>query len=204
MTDCRICDFLNSKGEDARRIIARIPVNDNEYFCVAIPREPATRGHLLIISSKCIKDITHVKVEDYELLKEMIVAATKVSAALKNWDSSIEKVYLLIQGETQHLHIHLKPRRRGEEKGDLFLFDKELEESRWMLKSDNETEESCRRKTLDNGITEVFKGISIIEKHGTLMRSGTWLRSEKEVDEFYDEMIRELSDPVKESLNEHL
>jgi len=93
------------------------------------------------------------------------------------------------------LHFHLKPRREGEEIGDLFLSGKELEESRWLLDGENKGE--ARRNTLEKGTERIAKEIALIEKHRELMNLGIWIKSKDQAKEFYVAMIEELKNAVR-------
>nr|MDO8083121.1 HIT domain-containing protein [Candidatus Freyarchaeota archaeon] len=203
MCACPLCDLEKFKEKDSEgNVINRVLYSDvDEDFYVAIPQEPAMEGHLLVVSKDHIKDITEIENRrQLSVLSKMIKVSAKISRELKKWDKSISKVYILCEGETQHLHFHLKPRREREETGDLFLFEKELQESRWVLDSENKSE--VRRATLEKGIERIKKGIALAEKHKTLIKMGEWLKPRKEVEEFYKNMIKkELGSTVTDAIN---
>jgi len=192
MRECKLCnpDEHFRVGE-----IDRVLYRDDDFY-VAIPRDPAMKDHLLVISKEHVEDITQIKKKHWRMLSKMIIVSAVISQKLKELDSTIKKVYLLCEGETPHLHFHLKPRREGEETGDLFLFDKELEESRWALDSDNEKE--AQRIALEKGIEKVTKGTAIVEKHKTLIRMSKWTRSSSEAKKFYEETIKRLKNIINE------
>jgi len=146
MRECKLCnpDEHFRVGE-----IDRVLYRGDDFY-VAIPRDPAMKDHLLVVSKEHVEDITQIEKQHWRMLSKMIIVSAVISKKLKELDGTIKKVYLLCEGETSHLHFHLKPRREGEETGDLFLFDKELEESRWALDSDNEKE--AQRVALEKGI----------------------------------------------------
>jgi len=159
MRECKLCnpDEHFRVGE-----IDRVLYRGDDFY-VAIPRDPAMKDHLLVVSKEHVEDITQIEKQHWRMLSKMIIVSAVISKKLKELDGTIKKVYLLCEGETSHLHFHLKPRREGEETGDLFLFDKELEESRWALDSDNEKE--AQRVALEKGIEK------------TLIKMSKWTRS---------------------------
>ncbi len=198
-----VCAFCEPKKYFKEGNIDRVLYTCEKCY-VAVPREPAMRGHLLIVSNKKengghIEDITEVRSdEEYETLCEMIRVAAAVSRELKNWDPSIRKVYVLCEGETPHLHFHLKPRREGDEKGDLFLFEKELQESRWVV--DPENRESSRMIAIEKGIEKVEKGMFFAKKHEKLIEIGKWIKPYSSALIFYEEMVNELKPVVTRAI----
>jgi len=198
-----VCAFCEPEKYFVENGINRVLCTCEKCY-VAVPREPAVRGHLIVVSKRKpkgghIEDITEVKSEEeYEALCEMIRVAAMVSRELKKWDESIRKVYVLCEGETPHLHFHLKPRREGDERGDLFLFEKELQESRWVL--DPRSGDNSRMATLEKGLEKIGKGVALAKKHEKLIDMGKWLKSYESALEFYKEMIRELKHIVSKAI----
>ena len=74
-------------------------------------------------------------------------------------------------------HFHLKPRRGGDERGDLFLFEKELQESRWVL--DPRGGDNSRLAALEREIEKIEKGVALAKKHEKLMDMVKWLKPQK-------------------------
>jgi hypothetical protein len=84
-----------------------------------------------------------------------------------------EKVYLVSECETKNFpfHFHLIPRFEGEKQGHVFLLEKELEESRWMGKDQNENQ-------------RIMDIESILSYYKQILDSGVWKRSKEEQIEY--------------------
>lgn len=97
-----------------------------------------------------------------------------------------EKVYLVSECETKlyPFHLHLIPRFACENTGNVFLFEKEFEEARWMTK-DNRKEEK-----IQDGFCRVAGGGAILNYYKWQLSSDRWIRSNQERKEFIKSMIR--------------
>jgi len=106
MRECKLCnpDEHFRVGE-----IDRVLYRGDDFY-VAIPRDPAMKDHLLVVSKEHVEDITQIEKQHWRMLSKMIIVSAVISKKLKELDGTIKKVYLLCEGETSHLHFHLKPR----------------------------------------------------------------------------------------------
>jgi hypothetical protein len=88
-----------------------------------------------------------------------------------------EKVYLVSECETKGFpfHFHLIPRFEAEKQGNVFLLEKELEESRWMDKDQNENQ-------------RIIDIESILSYYKPIFQSGSWKRSKEEQMRYIGEM----------------
>lgn len=186
MIEC-ICDFCEKKEEFRERMIKGYEANvDKPWVCVS--REPATFGHLLVASGIGYSGISDDRLaRDPEHLKEMMrlisEITSKMNKNLKLNGRECEKVYVVTQCETRnlHLHFHLIPRFEGDNTGNIFLFEKELEEARWMLDSDEKgkVREACDRIAIAE---------RILNCHKNLIRSRKWARPNEERKRFVQEI----------------
>lgn len=182
------CDWTALKMNLQSRTVNESP--DGSYW-VVVPAQPATFGHLLVISWKgyqeqdiadkgLFRDRTHMK----EMMKAIHDLAFEMKSSLtSNGETNgkrCERVYLVSECETRNFpfHFHLIPRFEGENEGHLRLFQQELEEARWMLGGGQEDEK------VRNGWQRASKVKAIMNHHRKLLQSSRWARSNKEREEF--------------------
>lgn len=159
------------------------PKDENPW--VYVPREPATFGHLVVVSGKCYRDIGDMGLlQDIDQLKKTMKVISELASKMKEhlkWnEKTCERVYVVSECDTPnfHLHFHLIPRFHGDKKGHIFLFERELEEARWKLEKDID-EAKIRDAYHRIGTAE-----GILDFHRNLIRSDRWLRSDVERVEF--------------------
>nr|MDO8097730.1 HIT domain-containing protein [Candidatus Njordarchaeota archaeon] len=85
------CAFCDPEISFKQGNIDRVLYGDDDLY-VAIPREPAMRGHLLVVSKKHIEDIASVTEKDWTVLLKMMIVSSVVSKLLMKIDESIKKV----------------------------------------------------------------------------------------------------------------
>lgn len=174
---------LRKDLETEMRIVRKSP---DGSFWVVVPREPATFGHLLVVSWKgnegqdiadkgLFTDSKHMQsmmAVIHEIASNMSKSLTSNGAADGR---KCEKVYIATLCETKDFpfHFHLIPRYEGQNTGFLFLFERELQEARWML--DNNEED----KTLD-GFYRVGQSEGMLNYHRHLLSSHEWTKSNDE------------------------
>lgn len=167
---------------------------DGEKGWVHVPHKPATFGHLIVVSGKCYTDISDPRcIKDTKYLQEVMTLisrfASKMKKDLKDLNGrKCEKVYVVTECETEghHLHFHLIPRFEGDIKGHTFLFEKELEEARWML--DNDDEDSKTRQ----GFRTIGSAGGILDYHRNLLVSNKWARNNGDRKRFIKKTKREI------------
>lgn len=173
------CPFCDPEFEPKNRW--RILDITNDEAWVMVPREPAAFGHLIVISKKRrpqhIDDIAYLDIdEDIKHFMNIMKQVVKVSRSLKKLShegKKVEKIYVLSLCEMPHLHFHLIPRFEKENTGYLFLFEKELEEKRWLMDND------CEKVQLQ-GSKRMGEAQGILDHHRILMKRDRWVRKEKE------------------------
>jgi diadenosine tetraphosphate (Ap4A) HIT family hydrolase len=157
---------------------------DSDSCWVVVPHEPAAFGHVVVISWKGYQeqDITDKGLFiDSKHMQKVIriihdLAFTMKSSVTSNGETNgkkCEKVYLVSECETKNFpfHFHLIPRFEGEKQGHVFLLEKELEESRWMGKDQNENQ-------------RIMDIESILSYYKQILDSGVWKRSKEEQIEY--------------------
>lgn len=166
----------------------------NECYWVVIPREPATFGHLLVISWKGYdeneQDITDEGLfEDKNHMQEIMEVIRDLTRVMKESLTDLKerrckRVYVVNECETENFpfHFHLIPRFEGDTTGNLFLFERELEEARWMVQKDQK-ESKIRDGCCRIGTTE-----GILNHHKYLIWSNEWAKSNEEREEFIEEI----------------
>lgn len=189
------CHFCNPK-EFRERMIKEYGYDENEKGpWVFVPQNPATLGHLVVVSGKhyddisnkgLVKDVKHLK----QIMKVVNKLALKMKQSLKYKGNKCEKVYVVTQCETSNLHLHLIPRFKGERTGNMFLFEKELEEARWVLE-DDEKEDKLNDVYCRIGIME-----GILNFHKNLILSKKWTRH----NEYRKYFIREMKEKIENIL----
>lgn len=180
MKKCK-CKFCKNKSEFEDRIIRGYEPKDRRPWAY-VPREPATFGHAVVVSGEPYIDVCDQTISEdeerfvpehlQEIMKMIRELALKMRSLEQN-GKKCKKVYVITQCETPdlHLHFHLIPRFEGDKKGHVFLFEKELEEARWML-GDDTNENKIRDAYYRLGVAE-----GILDFHRNLIRSSTWIRS---------------------------
>jgi len=175
-----------------------------EGYWIVVPREPATFGHLLVVSWKGLRedqDITDKGLfEDEVHMKEIMKVIHKLAFTMKEQlqyqGKRCERVYVATLCETSKFpfHFHLIPRFEGDRQGFAYLFEKELEEARWMFDCDESCGEHC--KTLFEGkCPEKYDKIvgssgrivdaeCVLERNKDEICSNKWARSNEERRQF--------------------
>ena len=167
------------------------PKDENPW--VYVPREPATFGHLIVVSGKCYSDMGDKGLlQDTDHMKQIMNVISELALLTKQHlkcnAKKCERVYVVSECDTPnlHLHFHLIPRFLGDKKGHMFLFERELEEARWKLKTD--IDEDKIRDAYDRiGTAE-----SILSFHKNLIRSDRWLKSNPKRKEFIGKIKSEI------------
>jgi diadenosine tetraphosphate (Ap4A) HIT family hydrolase len=195
MSGCHFCDYQNN---------GRKLNYENEHFYLAVPREPAMYGHVLVVSKKTgdghAEDIADPKLSP-EQLKSMVTAVQLLARWMKNEiryeGKDIKKVYVLTQCETPHFHFHLKPKYKGDESGDVFLCLKELDELSWITSESQTKEDKCieglkRLQRIELGLCE----------HRDTMNKGLWARENTERMAFTDKIATDMEALIKKHRSE--
>lgn len=170
---------------------------NSEKSWMYVPREPATFGHLIVVSGKHYEDISDKRLvndaeQQKELMRIVVELCSKMEESLTYKGEKCEKIYVVTECETPnlHLHFHLLPRFRSDKNGHMFLFEKELEEARWMLEN-NDKEEKKEDKIRDMhnriGVAEGF-----LDFHKYLICSNKWVKSNDARDKFIKEIKEEI------------
>ena len=174
------------------RAIEKAP--DSSYW-VIVPQEPATFGHLLVISWKgCAdQDITDEGLfRDSKHMQETMTVIHNLALEMKDSLTSngeadgkrCKKVYLISECEKKDFpfHFHLIPRFECQRTGHFYLFEKELEEARWLL---NESQEEVK---INDGCQRIGEAQSLLLYHRWLILSNRWTRSNGEREKYIDRM----------------
>jgi len=108
-----------------------------------------------------------------------------------------KKVYLVSECETKNFpfHFHLIPRFECEKTGNLFLFEKELEEARWMSKEDRE------EAKIQDGFGRVAEAEAILDYHRWLLLANRWIKSDDEWEKFISRMKKWWSEHRSSEVN---
>jgi len=185
MSDCN-CEWSEVKSdqkvlEQQRLSLPQFEGTEDPW--VLVNEKPGTFGHLVVVTGKCLDcaDLSSEKWQEddnLEYLKRTLDLINRLCSCmvghLKSSDGKIcEKVYVVSQCETQgfHLHFHLYPRFKCEDTGNIFLFEKELEEARWVKEDENRDD-----KVLD-GCCRVAKTRKIYESHKSLILRNSWAKN---------------------------
>lgn len=171
-----------------------------EDYWVVVPREPATKGHLPVISWKgqaenqdiadeeLFKDAEHMK----EILKLIHKLVHVMKQQLKNNGRRCERVYVATLCETKDFpfHFYLVPRFEGDRRGFAYLFERELEEARWIFDCNEKCETDCRsffEQKCSNRYDKIVESSGrivdaecVLRKHKNLICSDKWVRSNEE------------------------
>lgn len=187
-------DWSPLRKDFENRIIDRSP--DDSYW-VVVPNEPATFGHLLVISWKgyqqqditdkgLFRDSSHMR----EIMRVIHDLAFEMKSCLtSNGEANgkkCEKVYLVSECETESFpfHFHLIPRFECEKTGHMYLFKQELEEARWMTKKDQENTK------IQNGHFRVAEAEAFLNYHKSLLLSNRWVRHKGEREELVGKVTK--------------
>jgi diadenosine tetraphosphate (Ap4A) HIT family hydrolase len=213
-SECR-CIFCDPNGytqeerdEIINRIIAREDtiqkIRDGEMNCippfVLIPREPASIGHVLVVSGKPYSDIgdPRFKLEHQKEIMNLITAlASTMKKSLKSGRKNCRKVYLVSECENPilHLHFHLIPNFDGDHQGHLFLFEKELEEARWVVNKDEK-----KAEVVQEGCKRIGQIAGILGYYDRLLAEKSWTKD----DSSRNELIRKTEEFLKQHKEEYL
>jgi len=187
-------NWANLKRKLKKRIIEKSP--DNSYW-VVVPEEPCTFGHLLVISweGSQEQDITDAGLfTDDNHIQKLMRTAHEFAFMMKTCLTSngeangkkCERIYLVSECDTKSFpfHFHLIPRFECEKTGNIFLFEKELEEARWMLNEDEEEEK------IQDGFGRIAGGEAVLNYHKWQLLSDRWARSNPEREEFIKSMMK--------------
>ncbi len=166
------------------------------YVYAIVPDQPATFGHVVIVSMKStphFEDITDLDPENEEHethLEKIIFFAQTLSKKIKEnltyKGKKVKKVYLLSLCETPHLHFHLIPRFEADNTGYLFLFEKELEENRWQIEKENVGDTNLR------GGKRIAEGEGVLSYYTKLLDSNKWAKDSEQKNTRIKEIKREL------------
>ncbi|MFB0544340.1 MAG: HIT family protein [Asgard group archaeon] len=185
---CKLGELIKDDEFRGRIIEGYEPHGDKPW--VFVPQDPGTFGHLVVVSGKCYKDIS-----DWQLMKDkkqlgkiMAVISTLASKMkLLNYNGKkCEKIYVLSQCEYRdfHLHFHLYPRFKGDNIGNVFLIEKELEEARWIINDKNEDEKKKKEDKIGNGRKRIEQVRNILNHNEELIQKDEWARSNEEREKF--------------------
>jgi len=174
--------------EETDRVIRASP--DDSYW-VVVPNRPTNFGHLLIISWKSggSHGIEDEKLfEDSRHMQNLMNAVHELASKMKSHLTSngkangkrCEKVYIVSECETPDFpfHFHLIPRFEDDNKGHFYLFEKELEEARWMVDETNGNEK-CK-----DGLQRIRNTETCLQAHRRLISSNKWAKSNEEREKF--------------------
>lgn len=188
----QVCDFCTNKTKFQDRIIKGYEPDGKKPWAY-VPCEPATFGHVIVVSGKHYLDICHEtfskneedSVEEHmkDIMRIVRALALKMKK-LEHNGKKCEKVYMVSECETPnlHLHFHLIPRFQGDNTGHMFLFEKELEELRWKL--ENDASEDKNR----NGYQRIGMATGLLDFHRDLIRADKWVKSNKDRIDFIEKI----------------
>lgn len=172
-------DWSELQKELKNRVIYK---SDDKAYWVIVPDKPATFGHILLISwmsfqQQDIADKGLFSNKDH--MRDIIRTIHDLVVEMKDCLTSTgepngkrcEKVYLISECETEDVpfHFHLIPRFEGEKKGHLFLFEKEMEEARWLVDEDHEDKKK-------DGHSRISKVEDILTSHKSLLQTNNWVK----------------------------
>lgn len=84
----------------------RALIYQDEKLYVSLAHYPVTRGHVVVVWKKKVRDLHLLSSRDYDYLLETVSTVRKAMLrALR-----IQKVYLVYMDEARHVHWHLIPR----------------------------------------------------------------------------------------------
>jgi len=191
------CILCYPEGNIKNIIKGYEPDAERENPWVFVPREPEAFGHLVVVAGKHYLDISDKELaKDTKHLIQMLKLISKLCVKMKKhlkFDERVcKKVYVstLCETDNMHLHFHLIPRFDGDRTGFKYLFEKELEGTRWMLQDSN-IENKIRKgyyTTLDAG--------TIIDFHKYLFSSNKWVRSNEDRESFINEIKKKIEEII--------
>ena len=198
MRECT-CLCCNPAAELKERMVKGFEYHeDRKNSWVFVPREPANFGHLVVVSGRHYEDISDGELkDDTECLTELLSLINKLAARIKlhltKNGKRCKKVYVSTLCETKnfHLHFHLIPRFEGDKTGFFFLFDKELEEQRWMLKDD------IVEDKIHDGYLTIGAANGLLRFHEFLIQSNKWARSQEERENYVQSIKTEIEKILK-------
>jgi len=186
-------DWTELKKDLGNRVIHK--TKDNSIWAV-VPNRPAAFGHLIIISWKSRRehDITDEGLFiDGNHMQDMMQIMHNLAFEMKTHLTSngeitgkkCKRVYAISECETKNFpfHFHLIPRFSHESQGHLFLFQKELEEARWM------TEGEAEPMIASDGNNRIRKAKVVLKHHKALLRSKKWVKHNRERQEFIGNIV---------------
>ena len=111
MSDCIFC-MIRDGDIPGRKVY------EDENVLAILDMSQVTPGHTLLIPKKHVRNIFDY---DEELASKVFAAVPKVSRALKNFDSDVQGLNVLVNNEKVasqtvfHSHVHLIPRYTDED-----------------------------------------------------------------------------------------
>lgn len=111
MSDCIFC-MIRDGDIPGRKVY------EDENVLAILDMSQVTSGHTLLIPKKHVRNIFDY---DEELASKVFAAVPKVSRALKNFDSDVQGLNVLVNNEKVasqtvfHSHVHLIPRYTDED-----------------------------------------------------------------------------------------
>jgi len=111
MSDCIFC-MIRDGDIPSRKVY------EDEHVFAILDTSQVTPGHTLLIPKEHVRNIFDY---DEELASNVFAAVPKVARALKNFDSAVEGLNVLVNNEEVasqtvfHSHIHLLPRYTEED-----------------------------------------------------------------------------------------
>jgi len=126
------------------------------------------------------------------MLKLINELSVKMKKRLKFDGRECKRVYVstLCETENMHLHFHLIPRFDGDRMGFKYLFERELEATRWML-SDSNVE-----NRIHEGYYKILDAGTIIDYHKYLFSSSKWIKSSDDRVSFINEIKKKIEEIV--------
>ena len=106
MSDCIFCKIRDEE-------IPSRKVYEDEHVYAILDQSQVTPGHTLLIPKKHVRNIYEY---DAELASQVFAAVPKVARALRDFDSEVRGLNILVNNEEVasqtvfHSHIHLLPR----------------------------------------------------------------------------------------------
>ena len=79
---------------------------ENKKLYATLAEYPITKGHVVVVWKKHVKDLGRLNEKDYDCLMETV---NKIRNAMMKV-LGVDKIYLIYMDETEHVHWHLVPR----------------------------------------------------------------------------------------------
>lgn len=202
-------DKWNKKNDLKPNKIEKLSKED---YWVVVPREPATLGHLLVVSWKGEEENSDISdrglFQNPEHMNGMMYLIHKLTVAMKEkltfQERKCEKVYVATLCETEKFpfHFHLIPRFEGDREGFAYLFEKELEEARWLFDCQEECKSSCEKnfekkcykkyEKLVQSSGRILDAGCLLMKHREKLCSNSWVLSNNEREQLIKKTKQEI------------